>query len=320
VIATAADVLLVFFGGILLAVLLRGLADLLTRHTPIPEKVSLTLVLSVLFLVIGAAMWLLAAEISNQLEQLGASLAQVWHQLEERLRREMWGRQLLALVARAQSAAPPDANVVSRIAQAFSTTLGSLVNVAVILFIGIYGAVNPDWYQRGLLHLVPPVQRRRAQQILDAIGHTLRWWLFGRVVGMTIVGVVTTVGLWLLDVPLALALGFLAAALDFVPYVGPIVAAIPGVLVAFGSGPTHAAYVALLYLGIQFLEGYVLTPLIEQRSVRLAPALTIGVQVLLGVLVGALGILFATPLTATLVVLINRLYVEDTLEHPDARR
>lgn len=61
-------------------------------------------------------------------------------------------------------------------------------------FIGIYVAVNPDWYQRGLLHLVPPVQRRRAQQILDAIGHTLRWWLFGRVVGMTIVGVVTTVG------------------------------------------------------------------------------------------------------------------------------
>jgi predicted PurR-regulated permease PerM len=88
------------------------------------------------------------------------------------------------------------------------------------------------------------------------------------------------------------------------------------VLIALSDGATQAMYVALLYLGIQFVEGYVLTPLIEQRSVRLPPALTISAQVLLGVLIGPLGIVFATPLTAVLVVVIKRLYVEDTLEHP----
>jgi predicted PurR-regulated permease PerM len=163
--------------------------------------------------------------------------------------------------------------------------------------------------------LLPPARRSRAHELLSAIGHTLRWWLFGRAVGMTIVGIATTTGLWLLDVPLALVLGLIAAALDFVPYVGPILAAAPGILVALSGGMSHAIYVALLYLAIQLLEGYVLTPLIEQRSVRLPPALTIGAQVLLGVLVGALGVLFATPLTAALVVLIKGLYVEDTLEH-----
>jgi predicted PurR-regulated permease PerM len=85
----------------------------------------------------------------------------------------------------------------------------------------------------------------------------LRWWLFGRAIGMTIVGVMTTLGLWLLDVPLALGLGFVAAALDFVPFVGPIVAAMPAVLVVLGSGLTDAAHVALLYLSIQIAEGYV---------------------------------------------------------------
>lgn len=303
VIAKAVDVLLVLFGGILLAVLLRGLADLLSQHTPIPKKASLALVMLVLLVVLGSAVWLLATQMADQLEQLGANLGQVWQQIEERLRREGWGRQLLALV-HTQSKPMPDAEVTSRLEQAFSTTLGGLVNFAIILFIGVYVAVNPGWYQRGLLRLIAPVQRPRAREILSAIGHTLRWWLFGRVVGMTIVGVLTTLGLSLLDVPLALGLGFVAAA-------------VPGVLVALGGGLTNAAYVALLYLGIQIVEGYVLTPLIEQRSVRLPPALTIGAHVLLGVLVGALGVVFATPLTAVLVLLIKRLYVHDTLEQTE---
>ncbi|MGH8176369.1 MAG: AI-2E family transporter [Steroidobacter sp.] len=315
VIVVAADVLLVLFGGILFAVFLRGLADLLSRHSPIPQRAALVLIAVLLFLVFGAMVWLLAAEISHQVDQLGAKVPQLWQQIEERLRREVWGRQLLTLLSRAQSEAAPGTNVGSRVAQAFNTTLGAIANFAVIVFIGVYLAANPGWYQRGLLRLAPPVHRARGREILSAIGHTLRWWLFGRVVGMTIVGAVTTFGLWLLDVPLALGLGLIAAALDFVPFVGPIAAAAPGVLVALSNGPTQVAYVVLLYMGIQLIEGYVLTPLIEQRSVRLPPALTIGAQVLLGVLVGALGVVFATPLTAVLVVLIKKLYVEDTLEH-----
>ena len=111
-----------------------------------------------------------------------------------------------------------------------------------------------------------------------------------------------------------MGLGVIAGALDFVPFAGPILAAVPGILVAIGTGSTQVVSVLLLYFAIQLVEGYVLTPLIEQRSVHLPPALTIGAQVMLGVLVGPVGVAVATPLTAVIVVLIEKLYVEDKLE------
>lgn len=309
IVVLAADVLLILFGGILLAILLRGTADLIAEHSQLTKKVSLAIVLAAFFVVVAGGVWLLATEIASQFDELGASLTNLWRELNEQLQGEAWGRQILALVERASSEGGD-----SGASQAFSTTLGGVVNFAVVLFIGVYIAVNPGWYRRGMTRLVAPARRPRAREILDAIGHTLRWWLFGRAVGMTIVGVATGFGLWLLGVPFAVGLGVLAGALDFVPFAGPILAAAPGVLVALSDGTTQVLYVLLLYFAIQLLEGYVLTPLIEQRSVHLPPALTIGAQVLLGVLVGPVGVAVATPLTAVIVVLIEKLYVEDVLE------
>lgn len=311
----AADVLLLLFGGVLLAVLLRGLADLLSAHSPVPARASLAIVLLALFAIFGAGTWFLAGEIANQLDQLGSQLMQLWERTEARLRSMTWGRQLLALQGQVQSGNAADTSLLARVTQAFSTTLGLIASFAIVLVTGIYIAANPGWYQRGLVRLVAPSQRPRARELLSECGRTLRLWLFGRVVGMLVVGVMSTVGLWLLDVPFALGLGAIAAMFDFVPNIGPIVAAVPAVLVALGSGPTDAAYVAALYLGIQAVEGYLLTPQIEKRSVNLPPAFTIAAQVLMGVLLGGLGVVLATPLAAVVVVLVKRLYVEDKLEH-----
>jgi predicted PurR-regulated permease PerM len=131
---------------------------------------------------------------------------------------------------------------------------------------------------------------------------------------MAVVGVATTAGLWLLGVPFALALGVVAFVLDFVPYIGPILSAVPAILVAMTLGPMEALYVGLLYFGVQSLESYLLTPLVQQRAVQLPPALTILSQVLLGLLLGGFGLALATPLTAVGVVLVRELYVEDVLE------
>lgn len=313
IVAKAADVVLVFFGGILLAILLRGCATLLSARTGLSRKMSLAIVLSGLLALIALGSWLLFTQMAEQFEQLSASLVHVWRELRVELHNHVWGRQVLALLSRAQADAA-DGAVAQGAGRAFSTTLGALVNFAVIVFIGVYVAVDPGWYRRGFLRLIAPARRARAREILDAIGHTLQWWLLGRALGMTIVGVVTTIGLHWLGVPFALGLGVLAGALDFVPFAGPVIAAIPGLLVATGGGSTQLVAVLLLYAGIQLLEGYVLTPLIEQRSVHLPPALTIAMQVLLGVLVGAVGVAVATPLTAVCVVLIKKLYVEGQLE------
>jgi len=126
------------------------------------------------------------------------------------------------------------------------------------------------------------------------------------------VGVAATVGLSLLGIPLALALGLIAFLLEFVPYLGPFIG-VPAVLVALAAGPGDAAYVVLLYLGIHAAEGYVIAPLVDQRSVHLPPALGLVAQLLLGTLFGFLGLILAVPLAAFGMVLVQMLYVEDFL-------
>jgi predicted PurR-regulated permease PerM len=130
---------------------------------------------------------------------------------------------------------------------------------------------------------------------------------------MGIVGGITTGGLWLLGVSLAPALELLAALAEFVPNVGPFLAFLPALLLALTESATRALAVLLLYLGVQGFESYMLTPLVEKRAVALPPALTITAQVLMAVLAGGLGLALATPLAAAALVLVQRLYVEDTL-------
>lgn len=138
----------------------------------------------------------------------------------------------------------------------------------------------------------------------------LRWWLVGKLLSMSIVGLLTTAGLWLLGVPLALAFGLIAAALTFVPNIGPVLSVVPPALLALTDEPRVAAYVVALYVGIQTVESYAITPIIQRRTVSLPPALTITAQVALGFLVGALGVAVATPLTAAVMTIVRVLYVE----------
>jgi predicted PurR-regulated permease PerM len=127
------------------------------------------------------------------------------------------------------------------------------------------------------------------------------------------VGIMTATGLWLLGVEFALVLGILAMLLELVPNLGPVMAAIPALLLASGQGGAQMAYVTLLYFGVQTIESYVLLPLVQQKMVWLPPAITIFAVVLLGMLTGIGGVLFAAPLTVVLMVLIKTLYVEDAL-------
>ena len=130
---------------------------------------------------------------------------------------------------------------------------------------------------------------------------------------MATLGVLVTSGLWLLGVPLAPVLGLLAAMLTFVPYLGPIISAVPGLLIAWSVSPTLLLYAFLLYLVVQNLEGSVITPLVQQTAVRVPPVLIITAQMLAGIVSGVLGIVLATPLLAAGMVVMKRLYVEDVL-------
>jgi predicted PurR-regulated permease PerM len=198
----------------------------------------------------------------------------------------------------------------------FSGILGALASVVIVAFVGIYLAVRPASYINGLVRLFPADKRPRTREIMHEIGHVLAQWLLGKMISMVIIGCLTALGLALLDVPLAMVLGILAGLLDFIPYIGPIMAGLPAVLIAFSESPTLALYVLLLFVGLQTTEAYLLSPLIERRTVSLPPAITIMMQTLLGTFFGLAGIALATPLTAVLAVLVTMLYVQDVLGDP----
>lgn len=310
---TVADVLLLVFAGILVGVFLRGLSDSVSALTGLSREVSLGVVLTTLSAVLIAGGALLGNEMASQLDQLGPSLHVAWEKLLNGVYRYEWGQILLS--ERNLSAMFPEADTwLTRLGGAFSMTVGAIAGLLIAVFIGIYGAAAPAVYRHGLLLLIPAHARPRAREVLDTVTTTIRWWLIGTFARMAVVGLSVTIGLWLLDIELALALGLIAFFLDFVPYIGPILAALPALLVAIALGPSDAFYVLLLYLGVQGAENYIVTPLIDQYSVQLPPALTISSQVLLGALLGALGVVFATPLTAIALVLVRMLYVEDEPE------
>jgi predicted PurR-regulated permease PerM len=198
-----------------------------------------------------------------------------------------------------------------------STTVGAIGNFFIVILLAIYLASEPRFYIRGLIKLFPKPRRHRATQVVGAVGETLRWWLIGKVASMIFIGLLTWIGLSIIGVDIALTLGLIAGLLSFIPNFGPIVSAIPALLIAFIDRPITAVYVLALYVGVQLIESNIVTPLIERETVELPPALTIVFQLALAVLVGGLGLVLATPLLAVIMVLVQMVYIQDVLGDKD---
>ena len=128
------------------------------------------------------------------------------------------------------------------------------------MVVGLFITISPAIYSNGLLHLVPCGRRERAREVLNATGATLGAWLMAKITAMVVIGLLTTLGLWILGIDLALVLGVIAALLSFIPNFGPVLAVIPAALIALVSGPDQLMHVVMLYLAVQAFESYLLTP------------------------------------------------------------
>ena len=306
-------VLLVVFAGVLMAVGLGGGADILRRRTPLERPGGLAVVISLVLLTMFLLSGLIGAPLTGQINDLIVQLPEAVARFRERLADQQWADRILAEPNTLRDLMPTPKEVMGGVTSAFSRTMGVVANVFVILFIGIYGAADPKSYVSGVVHLTPMRHRERAKEVLNALAHALRWWLVGRLTMMSVVGVLTTLGLWIAGVPTPMALGLLAALLSFVPYVGPILSFFPAVLVALMVSLTKVAYVVLVFGLVQTLESYVITPLVQQRAVSMPPVILITAQIAMGVIAGATGVLLAAPLAIVVIVLLQMLYVEDVL-------
>ena len=230
-------VLTLAFASILFAVFLRGGADLLARLLSPMVKLGrgTSLALFCLLLVGMTALFIALAvpSLSDQFDKLRADLPQSWEAVRERLRSTQWGAWVDQRLG-GTPAASPEA-VAQRAAGWASNALTGLIALLFFLFMGLYMAAEPSMYTRGVLWLVPPRGRKRADCALKRVGHTLRYWLMGQLVAMAAVGTLTALGLWILGAPLPMVGGVLAAVLEFVPNVGPAVAASVPTLLSFGA-------------------------------------------------------------------------------------
>jgi predicted PurR-regulated permease PerM len=304
------ELLLLAFGAILVAVVLASVADMVARKSRLSNGLALAATVIFIALLFGSALWLFGSELAGQTKALSAMIPSAWENLLARL--EPWGfdEPLRQWLEDARSGAGIVSNMRSLAAGVASAT-GNLI---LVLAGGIYIAAQPKLYRTGLLKLFPAEKRGLIAEAGDEAAGSLRLWLKGRLVSMAFVGCLTTLGLWLIGVPSAFSLGLLSALLEFVPFLGPIIAAVPAMLLSLAEGPEMAMWTALLYLFVQQIEGNVLEPLIQQRAVTIPPALLLFAIVAAGLLFGMLGILLGGPLAVFLYVLVKRLYVRELLQ------
>jgi len=312
-IASAIDVFFMAFSSLLLAIFLHTLAGWLDQRSGLGAVWSLVVVVLLLLLLAVATGLFLVPIIAEQLQEFQEKWPESLSSLEKRLSATEWGSWLLQQLPDADQTWPQLQSTLLRATGIVTSAIGGVGVPVVVLALGLMLAAQPQVYREGFLCIVPPSRRSRAKAVFKEIGSTLQWWLIAKFIAMVIVGILTWLGLFLLGVEMAATLAVLAALLTFVPNFGPIISAVPAVLLALMQGPLIALWVVLLYISIQTIESFVITPAIQYRALSLPPALVLVAQLAASVWAGVWGLVLATPLLAVFIVLVRLLYVEDIL-------
>jgi predicted PurR-regulated permease PerM len=300
------DVLLLLFACSLVALIFLTMTHALRRRTGLPFGVALGVsVLGTLALLVGA-FFFFGTTMQSEFAELGQRLPAAWASVQAMVSGSDIGA---AMLEQAQGLAPNGQALVSAATTTLAAVGGALSGLVLVLIGGLYLAAQPTLYQGGLLRLVPDASRKNVAETLDAVTVSLRNWLKGQALGMLFVGVATGIGLWLVGVPAAFAIGLVAGLAEFVPYLGILVAGIPAVILGFGQGVETGIWTLVVLVAVQQIQGNLVMPLLQNRMVDLPPALTIFGIIAAGILFGVAGVLLATPLTIVVLVLVRRWYL-----------
>jgi predicted PurR-regulated permease PerM len=291
-----AQPLLLIVGGAIFAVFLDGGARLLGRFLPIPRPWRLVLVLLIGFGFLGWVFWFAGTTIAAQAEALRAVVTAQFARLME-----FAGS--LGLVPPSEMSSNLGSQLlggVGRLTSAVGTAIGALTSVIAMIVIGIFLASEPRIYDRGIAWMLPLRLRSGFYRVAEHVGFTLRRLLFGRLVGMIFEGFFTWFMLSLGGVPMAGLLGLVTGVLAFIPNIGAITSGVLMVAVGFSAGAHQGVFAIFVYFFVQNIDGYLVVPYIARRTVDLAPAVVLAMQLMMGALFGILGVLFADPILATL--------------------
>lgn len=302
------DVLLLAFGAILVAVILHAFSDVLVRYARIPERWGIAAATTLILLLFLALLVLfgsqIRAQVANVAEKLPVALDNLTRELGLGNAKEQLPEMLGVDTGR---------GLMSRVANVGSAVLGGLAHFLLVVIAGIYIAASPRIYQTGLVKLFPVGQHERVEGSLEAAGHALKLWLVGQLIAMTGVGIISALAFWFIGLPSPFALGLIAGLADFIPFVGPIIGALPAVLIAFTVDGNTVLWTVLAVLAVQQIEGNIITPVVQKHAVTVPPALALFAILASGILFGTLGLIFGFPLAVVTFVLVKKLYVRETL-------
>ncbi len=310
---SAAEIFLLAFAAILLAVFLNTPARFASERTGMPHAVAVGLTIVALIALVAIGSWLMGPRLADQTQQLATQIPNGMRDLEDMVQGLPGGSWLLERMNLQDGLPMSGTNLASRIMGTASFLWDAAAKLVFVMFLAIFLALGPRKYRDGTVLLFPRARQGRAREVMNALGATLQGWLLGQLGAMVIVGALTTLGLWAIGVPLALILGLIAGLLEFIPIAGPFLAFIPAALLALSQDMNTLLWVIALYVVIQQLEGNIIVPLLQRRTVDLPPALTISAIFVFGAAFGALGLLIAVPLLAVALVLVKMLYLNQVL-------
>ena len=303
---TLLNLLLLVLAGALMSIYFHGCADVLKRKLKLGSPYALILSVVLNVVVIGLFFWFVGDRLNSQLDELSTKLPQTIDNAKSWLSEKPVGQKILDYTTNSLDSGKAG----SVIKTFFSSTFGILSDLYIVILLGMFFTASPEIYRKGIVHLVPTKGKATAEKLWDEIHHVLKNWLKGQIFGFFFIAILTGLGLWLLGMPLVLALALVAGLLNFIPNFGPLIALIPAALLGLMQGPNTALLVVGLFTLIQIIQSTVTQPLIQKKMVSVPPALLVFGQVAMGVIAGFWGVLLATPLVAIVMTLVNRLYVE----------
>jgi predicted PurR-regulated permease PerM len=306
------SVLLLAFAAVIIAVLVRSLADPIRAVTKLPTGVSIALATLTILAVLSGAGWLFGSTIAAQVDTLAERIPGSLTELQALLKTLPFGSQL-AEQLNGGGTLPDIRGMVGQVGGYVMAVIGAGANLLLVVFAGLFFAAGPERMRDGLLLLVPQTSREPLREAANESARALRLWLLGTLADMVVVGLLTGIGTALIGLPSPVALGLFAGLAAFVPIVGPIVSVVPAVLLALEQGPEMILWTVAVYFIVQQIESNLFYPFIQKRAVDLPPVLTLFGVLALGTLLGPLGVVFASPLLVVALVWIKLLYLRNTL-------
>lgn len=301
---TLRSVILLMFGAVVWAVLLRSLSEPLARRTRLDDRVALALVILLLIAAVALVGAFFGWRIQGQFAQAATLLPQAAVVVTGWIANLPFGDQLLDALGsfHLQNLGP---TLMRAPAYAFAVVTAA-ADLLIVMASGVYLALQPKLYREGLFRFFPSSLRPRARLLLEDSEDLLRKWLLGQLVAMATVGLLVGVGMRVIGAPAPAALGLFAGVVEFIPFAGPVLSAVPALLLSSLKGIDKVGWTLLLFVVVQHFEGDLLLPLLQRRMVRLPPAATLFALLAFGVLFGLLGIVLAAPLAVLMVAATRR--------------